>query len=105
MLNNLLDNALKFTPADGQVRVSLESEAGGALLRVCDTGIGIPAEAAEQIFKRFYQVDPARSGEEHGAGLGLQICKRIVGAHGGTIVARPNPDRGLTIEVRVPGLA
>lgn len=102
LINSLVDNALKFTPGDGSVELCLESQEDTILFRVRDSGIGIPEEEMENIFKRFYQVDKARSGEERGAGLGLQICKRIAEAHGGQISVQANKDRGVTFTVTLP---
>jgi heavy metal sensor kinase len=102
LLSNLLDNAIKFTPEGGQVSILLVQHERDAQLRVCDTGIGIPASAIPQIFNRFYQVDEARSGASRGTGLGLQICKRIVEAHGGVISVAPNVSCGVTFTVVLP---
>jgi len=102
LLSNLLDNAIKFTPEGGQVAIQLLQHERDAQLRVCDTGIGIPESAIPRIFNRFYQVDEARSGTTRGTGLGLQICKRIVEAHGGIISVEPNVSRGVTFTVMLP---
>ena len=79
---NLLDNAIKYTPRGGRVRLSVRRESGYAVLEVADDGIGIPAEALPHVFKRFYRVDTSRSREQGGAGLGLAIVKSICTAHG-----------------------
>lgn len=102
LISNLIDNAMKFTPEGGEILLSLTKESGGARLCVRDTGIGIQESKIPKIFDRFYQVDESRSGSERGAGLGLQICKRIVDAHGGSITAEKNPDRGITFVVVLP---
>lgn len=102
VLSNLLDNAIKFTPQDGEITVSLAVKEEEIYLYVSDNGIGIPEEHLDKIFNRFYQVDQARSPETGGAGLGLQICKRIIDAHGGSIEARNNNEKGITVSVRLP---
>lgn len=102
VLNNLLENAIKFTPPDGEITVSLTLHEGTVALLVRDNGIGIPEEHIDKIFNRFYQVDQARSAETGGAGLGLQICKRIIDAHDGSIEAKNNADKGITIRVSLP---
>lgn len=102
VLSNLLDNAIKFTPPGGEISVSLTAKKKEIHLHVKDNGIGIPTGDLEKIFNRFYQVDPARSAETGGAGLGLQICKRIIDAHGGSIEARNNTDKGITVTVTLP---
>jgi heavy metal sensor kinase len=102
LVSNLLDNAIKFTPAGGSVELMLDRQNHEAHFRVRDTGIGIPACKIPHVFKRFYQVDAARSGGARGTGLGLQICKRIVDAHGGEISVEPNTGSGITIRVILP---
>jgi signal transduction histidine kinase len=102
LISNLLDNAIKFTPENREVKVSLVSENREACLQVRDTGIGIPEHEFPHIFKRFYQIDEARSGSERGTGLGLQICKRIVEAHGWKITVARNEGNGVTFSVTIP---
>lgn len=102
LLSNLLDNALKFTPEGGSVRVALVRDQHTIRIEIADSGVGIPDDAMAHIFDRFYQVDAARSGEHRGAGLGLQICKRIVEAHGWTIAVRRNDGPGVTFSVTIP---
>jgi heavy metal sensor kinase len=99
---NLLDNAIKYTPSGGGVRLSVRSEGGYAVLEVADDGIGIPAEALPHVFKRFYRVDGSRSREQGGAGLGLAIVKSICSAHGAEVEVRSSPGRGSTFRVRQP---
>ncbi|CAI8723201.1 heavy metal sensor histidine kinase [Pseudomonas chlororaphis] len=85
-LSNLLDNALRFTPAGGEVRVRLGETAKGSFLRVENTGEGIPPERLPRLFDRFYRADPARhEGSSEHAGLGLAITQSIIRAHGGQI--------------------
>jgi heavy metal sensor kinase len=99
---NLLDNAIKYTPAGGRVRLSVRREQGFALLEVADDGIGIPAEALPHVFKRFFRVDSSRSREQGGAGLGLAIVKSICSAHGADIEVISTPGRGSTFRLRQP---
>lgn len=95
----LLDNAVKFTPDGGHVRLGLRSENGRVHLTVADEGPGIPEADRERIFQRFYQADPARAGG--GSGLGLAIARWIASEHEGTISAR-NGDRGAIFQVELP---
>ncbi len=85
VLQNLLDNALQYTPSGGQIVVSARSNGHEITFTVSDTGIGIPESELERIFERFYRVDAARSREAGGTGLGLAIARHIVDAHGGRI--------------------
>jgi two-component system, OmpR family, phosphate regulon sensor histidine kinase PhoR len=85
VLQNLLDNAIQYTPAGGKVEVSAWARDSGVVISVADTGIGIPSIDQERIFERFYRVDAGRSREAGGTGLGLSIAKHIVEAHGGRI--------------------
>ena len=95
----LVDNAVKFTPDGGLVRVGLASQNGSVDLTVADQGPGIPEADRERIFERFVQADPARS--SGGSGLGLAIAAWIVSEHGGTISAH-NAERGAVFEVKLP---
>jgi heavy metal sensor kinase len=99
---NLLDNALRYTPAGGTVSLSLTKEGRSAVVAVSDTGIGIPEEHIPQIFERFYRVDKARSRSEKGSGLGLSICKYIVEVHSGSIVVESQVGKGSTFSVYLP---
>ncbi|MGB9070606.1 MAG: ATP-binding protein [Candidatus Acidiferrales bacterium] len=85
VVQNLLDNAIRYTPEGGRVRVTADAGPREAIVSVDDTGIGIPLADQERIFERFYRVDPARSREAGGTGLGLSIAKHIVEAHGGRL--------------------
>lgn len=98
----LTDNAIKYTGAGGNVRLEVGSMGGKALLRVSDTGRGIPAEALPRIFDRFFRVDKARSRESGGTGLGLSIARWIVEAHKGSIRAESEPGKGTTVTVELP---
>jgi two-component system heavy metal sensor histidine kinase CusS len=94
-LSNLLDNALRFTPADGEVRVQIVDQSKGLSLMVENSGNGISEELLPRLFDRFYRADPARhEGSSEHAGLGLAITQSIVRAHGGWI--RCESDQGWT---------
>ncbi len=102
VLVNLLDNAVKFTLAGGEVIVEAEAEAGSVLLRVRDTGMGIAHEHLEVIFEPFIQAGPPSRWRPHGTGMGLAICRQIVTLHGGRIWAESEgPGRGSTFTVRL----
>jgi signal transduction histidine kinase len=100
-LLNLVENALKFTPAGGTVEISLAREGAEAVITVRDTGIGIPPDDLERIFDPFVRLDAARSRETGGAGLGLAIARSIVTAHGGTVRAEPGPGGGSLFTLRL----
>lgn len=100
VLLNLTDNALKFTPPSGTVTLSLEARGDSAAIEVADTGVGIPPEEQEAIFRRFYRVDKART--TAGSGLGLAISAWIVQSHGGSIEVRSRPGQGSTFTVLLP---
>ncbi|MCY4526643.1 MAG: HAMP domain-containing sensor histidine kinase, partial [Anaerolineaceae bacterium] len=102
MLTNLLDNAIRFTPAGGSVRLRSATSGEGVEITVADDGPGIPPEELERIFERFYQVDKVR-GPRRGSGLGLAIAREIVLAHGGSIHASSEgPGAGSTFSVWLP---
>jgi signal transduction histidine kinase len=103
VFSNLVDNALKFTPAGGSVTLRTSWNNSGILVEVTDTGAGISPEALARIFDRFYQADPSRpGGRTHGSGLGLAIVKEIIEAHGGKISVRSEPGKGSTFSVSLP---
>jgi heavy metal sensor kinase len=99
---NLVDNAIKYTPEQGSVRLRVVAVNGHARFEVSDTGIGIPAEALPHVFERFFRVDTARSREQGGAGLGLAIVKSICSAHQGRVDVASQPGRGSTFSVDLP---
>ncbi|HWQ60810.1 MAG TPA: ATP-binding protein, partial [Negativicutes bacterium] len=101
VLVNLLDNGIKFTPAGGKVTVTCARDAGSAVIRVADTGSGIPAADQPFIFDRFYRVDRARV-REGGSGLGLSIAKIIVETLGGTIAVKSAVGAGTTFTITLP---
>jgi two-component system phosphate regulon sensor histidine kinase PhoR len=102
ILDNLIDNAVKYTPEGGAIRVRWWAEDDWACLEVRDTGIGIPAGDLPRIFERFYRVDKARSRELGGTGLGLSIVKHLVQALHGSISATSVVGAGTTFTVRLP---
>jgi signal transduction histidine kinase len=103
VFTNLLDNAIKFTPAGGTISLSLKSEQSHVLASVSDTGVGIPDMEASRIFERFYQVDKSRrGGASRGIGLGLAIARQIIISHNGEIWAVSQPGKGSTFFVRLP---
>ncbi|HKG58680.1 MAG TPA: heavy metal sensor histidine kinase [Pyrinomonadaceae bacterium] len=102
MLLNLLDNAVKYTPAGGEILLALARQNGNAEIVVRDTGIGIPAEAQPHVFDRFYRVDKARARTMGGAGLGLSIAQWIVEVHGGSINLVSTPGHGSTFTIVLP---
>ena len=100
---NLVSNALKFTPADGSVRVSLSEREGSAEIVVADTGVGIAAEFLPFVFDPFRQADSSSTRRHGGLGLGLALVKQLVGLHGGSVeAASPGPGQGATFRVRLP---
>jgi len=101
-INNILDNAIKYTVAGGRVTVSLQAIAAEAVISVEDTGIGIAPQDKERIFERFYRVDKARSRELGGTGLGLAIVRHIVLAHKGRIEVDSQPGQGTTFKIIIP---
>jgi two-component system phosphate regulon sensor histidine kinase PhoR len=102
VLQNLLDNAIQYTPPGGKIHVSAAARNREAVVTVDDTGIGIPVVDQERIFERFYRVDAARSREAGGTGLGLSIAKHIVEAHGGRIWVESEVGRGSKFSFSIP---
>lgn len=103
VIDNLLTNAIKYTPEGGRISVSLASRGIWGKLTVADTGIGIPAEHLHRIFERFYRVDKARSRELGGTGLGLSIVKHLVSAMGGEVHVESTVGVGSSFAVRLRG--
>ncbi len=102
LVDNLVVNAITYTPSGGRVHVSLAVEGGTAVLSVSDTGIGIAPEHLERIFERFYRVDKARSRAKGGTGLGLAIVKHSAHLHGGEVSVESRVGIGSTFTVRLP---
>jgi two-component system phosphate regulon sensor histidine kinase PhoR len=103
VLGNLVDNAIKYGREAGRVSVAAQSiDNGQAEILVQDDGPGIPAEALERVFERFYRIDKARSREQGGTGLGLSIVKHIVQSHGGRVWARSESGKGAGFYFTLP---
>ncbi|MGZ6390337.1 MAG: sensor histidine kinase, partial [Ktedonobacterales bacterium] len=100
----LLDNAIKYTPPGGKVRISVTRQGSRAAISISDNGIGISPEVRPYIFERFYRGDQARERDEHGSGLGLAIAKWIVEAHGGEIAVHSQAGKGSTFTVLLPAV-
>jgi signal transduction histidine kinase len=99
---NLVDNAVKYTPAGGSVTIGAGAEPGAVVIEVRDTGPGIPADQQPRIWERLYRGDAGRT--ERGLGLGLSLVRAVVEAHGGTVAVRSTPGAGATFTVTVPAL-
>ncbi|MBI4231064.1 MAG: PAS domain-containing protein [Planctomycetes bacterium] len=99
---NLLDNAIKYTPEGGSIRVRLAADGNHALLEVSDNGIGIEPRDQERIFERFYRVDKSRGRDTGGTGLGLSIVRHLALALGGEVSVESAPGRGSVFRVRIP---
>jgi signal transduction histidine kinase len=102
LLFNLVDNAIKFTPARGTVRVETTNGEAEARIIVADSGIGIPPEHLPHVFQRFYRVDPARGPDMGGTGLGLAIARSIAEAHGGAIAIESDVGVGTRVILTLP---
>lgn len=103
VFDNLVENAIKHTPAGGQVTISSELSGREVLVKVQDQGPGIPPEEADRIFERFYQLDKSRrGGPAHSLGLGLAIASQIIQAHGGEIFVENAADTGSIFTVKLP---
>ena len=103
LLNNLIGNALKYSPDGGAIRVTGRALPDAVEITVSDEGIGIPLEEQSRVFERFYRIDDALSRRAQGSGLGLYIAKAIVEAHGGRIWVRSAPGRGTAFSFTLPG--
>jgi two-component system OmpR family sensor kinase len=103
LLNNLIDNAIKFTDA-GRIDVTLTNHGANAVVDVADTGVGIDTETAEQLFDRFFRSDASHSRTVEGTGLGLAIVRSIARIHGGTVTAAPRPGGGSVFRVMLPAV-
>jgi two-component system phosphate regulon sensor histidine kinase PhoR len=102
VFDNLLDNALKYTPSQSFIAIRTALVGGEFEIRIADNGPGIPAKDLPHIFERFYRVDKGRSRETGGTGLGLSIVKHIVQLHGGRVWAESTPGQGTTIVLSLP---
>jgi two-component system sensor histidine kinase TctE len=105
LLDNLLDNALRYTPEGGRIDVAVDEDAGHAVLSVADTGPGIPVSERKRVFDRFHRGAQAGA-DQNGSGLGLSIVKRIIDMHGGTVTADSDgPGAGATFTIMLPTAA
>ncbi|MFA5517049.1 MAG: HAMP domain-containing sensor histidine kinase [Desulfuromonadales bacterium] len=101
-LQALLDNAIKFTPPGGEVHVEGSVTDEAVLLTIRDTGVGIPREEMAKIFEKFYQVDPAHTGQVRGFGLGLYYARKFIQMHGGTLHLESTPKKGTEVSISLP---
>ena len=102
MIYNVCDNAIKYNKPGGFVRITVNREEGGAVVRVTDNGIGIPAADRERVFERFYRVNKSHSKEVGGTGLGLSIVKHGMAVHGGSVSLRSAPGEGTEVTLTFP---
>lgn len=102
MLFNLVENAIKYNQPGGSVQITISRSNGKAILRVADTGCGIPDEYRTSIFEPFFRVDKSRSREMGGAGLGLALVREIAALHGGTVQDEPTQGAGTVFTVALP---
>jgi signal transduction histidine kinase len=102
LLDNLVTNAIKFTPSGGEVSVRVQAADGAVRLEVADTGIGIPAEEQRRLFERFYRASTAADEQIQGTGLGLYIARAIVEAHGGEITFESETGQGTAFRIEIP---
>jgi PAS domain S-box-containing protein len=105
VLDNLLDNAIKYSPAGGDVHLGVGAAAGGVRFSVADAGLGIPAAEQDRIFEKFYRLDPDMTGGIGGTGLGLFIARELVRRVGGRIWVEPNGGQGSVFYVEIPAAA
>ena len=102
IVNNLISNALRYTPSGGSVLATLCRKDDMAELAIADTGPGIPEEALPRIFERFYRADKARSRDSGGVGLGLSIARQLALAHGGSLTAANRAGSGAEFTLQLP---
>jgi signal transduction histidine kinase len=99
---NLMENAVKYTPANGWIKVGLQRVGRDAVLTVSDSGPGIPRDSLPHVFERFYRVDKARGRESGGTGLGLSIVQQYVNLHGGNVKVASEEGQGAVFTVELP---
>jgi two-component system sensor histidine kinase BaeS len=102
LFDNLLSNSLKYTDADGELRISCRAVGSGAEILFQDSSPGVPTTDIDRMFERLFRVEDSRSRISGGAGLGLAICRNIVEAHGGDITAEPSPLGGVSVRINLP---
>jgi signal transduction histidine kinase len=101
-IRQVIENAYKFSGETGTVTISLKSSDGRAVLQIRDTGVGIPKEELPKIFEKFYQIDPANTGQVRGFGLGLYYAREFVRLHGGTISIESEAGKGTCASISIP---
>ena len=104
LLTNLMENGIKYNEPGGRVDVGVRQTDGREFITVADTGIGIPKEAQERVFERFYRVDKGRARKTGGTGLGLAIVKHITQLYGGTVTLESEPGQGTTLTLEFPAV-
>lgn len=104
VFNNILSNAVKYTPENGTVNIKIKSDIAHTQISITDTGIGIDAQHLPNLFDRFYRVDPSRSTESGGLGLGLAIVKSIVALHSGEITIKSELNQGTSVILSIPSV-
>jgi two-component system sensor histidine kinase BaeS len=102
VINNLLSNAIRYSPSGGEVTGQLSRAGGRIILSVSDSGSGIPVGEEENIFERFFRGDASRSRNDGGSGLGLAIARQLARAHGGDLTAENRPDGGACFILSLP---
>jgi signal transduction histidine kinase len=102
IFSNLIGNAVKYTPADGELTVHLTQQTGNAVITISDTGIGIPAKDLPHLWDEFFRASNARRSQIIGTGLGLSIVKRLVDSYGGMISVQSVEGKGTTFTVSLP---
>ncbi|HTP00523.1 MAG TPA: ATP-binding protein [Anaerolineales bacterium] len=102
VVSNILDNALRYTPQGGRIKMSAARAGAQVEIRVQDTGPGVSAEDLDKVFERFYRTEVSRSRDEGGSGLGFAIARSLVEKHGGSIWAESQPGQGLTVIIQLP---
>ena len=101
-IENVLRNAVRYSPQDAPVEVSVEHDPGGLTMSIRDRGPGVPPAELERIFEPFYRVAESRDRDSGGEGIGLAITAQVVKAHGGSAKAATNPDGGLEVRLSLP---
>ncbi len=102
VIMNFIDNAIYYSPDSHDIKVTLRVEAGEAVLRVIDKGMGVPAEVQEKLFTKFFRADNARTQRPDGTGIGLYLAKKVVDGHGGSLVFESHEGKGSTFGFRLP---
>ncbi|HPD54620.1 MAG TPA: ATP-binding protein, partial [Bacteroidia bacterium] len=102
LFSNLLENAIKYSPADSTIRITLVKDRGQARLQFIDEGIGVPAAEKKNIFRKFYRIGKEETRKTKGTGLGLYIVKYIIDEHGGDITVADNTPKGSIFDVHLP---